>query len=378
LDKKLHILFLNSWYPSRVLPTSGDFIQRHAEAVATKHKVTAIHIISDTKLKQKIEITDKNINKVRTIIVYLKPTTNPLIKVWRYFTAFKKILKTIGPIDLVHLNVTYPFGLFALYLKHKYQLPFIISEHWSDYQYPLNKRIGKLKKLITQLIVKKSSYVCPVTKHLQKSMIDYGLKGNYFTVPNVVNTAIFNVAKKELECFTISHISNMDIEIKNISGILNVFLSLQKEIKNLNLNLIGEKNHDLINLIEKLNLKNVNLTNQIPHIQIANYLKSSDAFVLFSNYENLPCVILEAFACGVPVISTNVGGISEYFPKDFGYLIKPKDELALTKAILNVYHQKKSFDKNNMHQYADQHFSMNTIAKSFSDLYYKALNKKTC
>jgi len=56
LTKKLHILFLCSWFPSRVLPTNGDFILRHAEAVATKHKVTAIHVITDEKLKSNIEV----------------------------------------------------------------------------------------------------------------------------------------------------------------------------------------------------------------------------------------------------------------------------------------------------------------------------------
>jgi len=54
--KKLHVLFLASWYPSRVLKTNGDFIQRHAEAVALQHNVTVLHVISDSYLSEKTAI----------------------------------------------------------------------------------------------------------------------------------------------------------------------------------------------------------------------------------------------------------------------------------------------------------------------------------
>ena len=101
----------------------------------------------------------------------------------------------------------------------------------------------------------------------------------------------------------------------------------------------------------------------------------SNLFILFSNYENLPCVILEAFACGVPVISTNVGGISEYFPENFGFLINPKDEVALENSILKVYHQGINTNKELMHKYAQDNFGINSISEKFSNLYVKSLNK---
>ena len=53
MHKKLHILFLSGWYPSRVSPSNGDFVQRHAEAVATVQNVTLIHVITDKNIKRK-------------------------------------------------------------------------------------------------------------------------------------------------------------------------------------------------------------------------------------------------------------------------------------------------------------------------------------
>ncbi|MCK5637765.1 MAG: hypothetical protein KAH67_03580, partial [Flavobacteriaceae bacterium] len=86
--KKLHILFLNSWYPSKVLPNNGDFIQRHAEAVALKHRVTAIHVITDQNIT-KNTIEDSNLNGVRTLIAYLKPYNSKFTKQFYFFKAYK-------------------------------------------------------------------------------------------------------------------------------------------------------------------------------------------------------------------------------------------------------------------------------------------------
>jgi len=110
----------------------------------------------------------------------------------------------------------------------------------------------------------------------------------------------------------------------------------------------------------------------MPHKKIASYLQSSNLFVLFSNYENLPCVILESFACGVPVISSNVGGISEFFPKEFGFLVPPKDESDLLHKILTM-HQGFKINKKDMYHYVEENFSEDKIASDFEKLYFNSL-----
>jgi glycosyltransferase involved in cell wall biosynthesis len=375
LNKRLHILFLCSWYPSRVLPANGDFIQRHAEAVASKHHVSVIHVVTDKTLGKNLEIKDVTENNVRTLIAYISDSNNPVVKSYRFIKAYFKLLKRVENVDLVHLNIIFPVGILALYLKWFKNIPYIISEHWSDYQYPLNKTIGSFKKFIIQLIVKNAQFVCPVTKHLQKAMVNYGLKGHYYSVPNVVNTHVFKPADNSNNDFTITHISNMDDKYKNIKELLKAIDELQTEIPNLKLMLIGSDNKRYNELSKNISLKNICFVNHIHHKKIASYLNNSDVFVLFSNYENLPCVILEAFACGVPVVATNVGGISEYFPKDFGFLVEPKDKSAFKSAILNIYNSVKKPDKQLMHQYAKKHFGQQAIATSFSELYIQSLSK---
>ena len=151
MNQRLHILFLSSWYPSRILPHNGDFIQRHAEAVATKHTVTAIHVVGDNTLEEKIEIDDTSINNVRTLIGYFKPSKNPIIKSLRFLKTYLKLIKLAGNFNLVHLNRIYPAGPIAIYLKWFKNKPFIISEHWCQCKSGKENYSGRQKEKNTRL-----------------------------------------------------------------------------------------------------------------------------------------------------------------------------------------------------------------------------------
>lgn len=373
--KKLHILFLNSWYPSKVFPFNGDFIQRHATAVAENHRVTSIHVITNPKIK-KNEVTEKVTGNLRELIIYLKPFRNPLLKIKNYFFTLLHFLKEVGDFDIIHVNRIYPIGLFALYLKYTKKHPYIISEHFTGYLIPQSKNISKLELTLSKIIVKNASFVCPVSKNLQINMLQLGLKGKYRIVPNVVDTTIFFPIEKHHSLFTIIHISSLVDHHKNISGLLYAISEFQKTISEFKFYLIGENPFQYIDLIRTLNINpdNIVLVDQVSHDKVATYLQKSDVLVLFSNYENLPCVILEAFATGVKVISTDVGGINEFFPRDFGILIQRNDKDLLIKTILKLHNKTNKIHKEKMHQYAIDQFSNKTICEKFESLYNQSIN----
>ncbi|MEN8126120.1 MAG: glycosyltransferase family 4 protein [Bacteroidota bacterium] len=372
--RKLHILFINSWYPSKILPNNGDFIQRHAEAVATKHKVTAMHVITSNSIL-KNEITDENINGVRTLITYLKPVKNILSKQIQFFIAYKKLVSLSGDFDLVHVNRLFPVGIIAVWLKLFYSKPYIITEHFTGYLKPQSKYLNKGEKVLSKIITRQSSYVCPVSENLALNMQNIGMKGKYKVVENIVDTEEFQPFKKKKDTYTLIHVSSLVDNHKNITGILHVIGQLQNHLPDFLFYLIGDNPFQYQKLIDKLHIdpKNIRLIDQIPHQKVAAYIQGSDVMLMFSNYENLPCVILEAFSCGTKVISTDVGGISEHFPSDFGKLITAKDEKELLNSILELYKEKENKQKGKMHQYAKDHFSKEKISSDFSDLYYKIL-----
>ena len=374
MNNKLHILFLCGWYPSRVLPTNGDFIERHALAISLKHQVTVIHIITDKNVSNNLEIISTKEKQITTHIAYLKKTKNPIKKTYLYAKTFLRILRKIKNVDVVHLNEVYPFGIFSLYLKWFKNKQYIISEHHTGYHKPQAEKLTFTHKFISKIITKNATFICPVSNDLRDAMRALNLNGNYFRVPNVVNTDLFFPTENTNNTFIITHISNMLNAHKNVEGFLNVVKKLDNKIPNFKIKLIGADAEKYKVFAEKMsiNLQKIEFINQIPHKEVVAHLQKSDVFVLFSNYENLPCVILESFACGVPVIATNVGGISEFFPKEFGSLIPPKDENALLNNILKIHRNFKP-DKKAMHTYVVENFSENKILKKFEKLYIKSL-----
>lgn len=364
MTKRLKVLFLCSWYPSRVFKAHGDFIQRHAEAVSLLHDITSFHIVTDPSLvNETIQYDYSTIRGVSTKIAYVKPSKNPFTKGYRFYKAFRRMLNSEEQFDFVHLNTLFPFGIYALYLKIFHRIPYLITEHWTAFH--KEKKSFSIKSLfLMKMIVRFSSFVCPVSDDLANSMTNLGLKGKYRRVPNVVDTKMFSVGveQENEKQLIVLHVSSMDDEHKNISGILRAISNIDRPY---HCYFVGGES--------PVPVDDSNVT-FIPHVdqeELVHYFHKADVFLLFSNKENLPCVILESFSCGVPVISTDVGGISEYFPEDFGVLIPPKDEKALTDVLQSWEH--KDLDKVKMHQYVITHFSKKSIAESFNEYYQKML-----
>jgi glycosyltransferase involved in cell wall biosynthesis len=111
-------------------------------------------------------------------------------------------------------------------------------------------------------------------------------------------------------------------------------------------------------------------------VQVANQMMQSNCFVLFSNFENLPLVMIEAMCCGLTVITTNVGGCREFLPLDQGhFLIEKKDEDALFNAFVQAIEQKniQIEKKKTISEYASKTFSNEAIGEQFNTIYHSIL-----
>jgi glycosyltransferase involved in cell wall biosynthesis len=132
----------------------------------------------------------------------------------------------------------------------------------------------------------------------------------------------------------------------------------------------GPMNDELKGMIKKFNLEGkVITTGQISYQRVADELRSSSAFISFSNFENQPCSILEALCCGIPVIATNVGGIAEIINGQNGILIEPRDEPQLLGAIQKLMDGYTCFNKTAIAEEAKRMFSYEAVGKQFYALY---------
>jgi glycosyltransferase involved in cell wall biosynthesis len=382
--KKLNILFLASWYPNKLEPQNGNFIQRHAEAVSIHCNVASLYVISSHDAKG-YEVERRWINNVFEVIVYYKKTDKmlPFIKYRRYLKAHKKgfdtVLNEFKNIHLTHLNVFYPAGIFALWLKKRFQIPYIITEHWTGFLDINPYKFSLFEKYYILKIGKAASMICPVSLNLQKALLAFGIEGPFKVVPNVVDTRLFNYSEKERkELKKILHVSTLNDQHKNVIGILNVVNRLRKERSDFRLTLAGNKFGDKhLNYAKELGIPDelLLILDEIPLEDIAEFMKQQDIFVLFSNYENLPCVISEAHASGMVVIGTDVGGVSEMIDSENGIVIKAKDEEQLYEALNRLMDNLSKFNAKKISQKAVERYSYQSVAAQFLEIYSGVLTK---
>lgn len=368
--EKKNILFISSWYPNKLEPTNGNFVQRHAEAVSLIHSVEVLHSIGDPFQTEKFLFDDQQKNGIRTLIVYYKNSSNPVQNFIRRMKAYSMGFKKMQKPHLVHANVLHNNILFAVYLKRKLGIPFVVTEHWTALR-EINaaSTSAKIKK-IAKFIGNEASAILPVSADLMKGLKYLGIKTPMKVIPNVVNTNLFEPKSFPNERFTFIHVSNL-IARKNPEKIVKTALKLFGKGYDFNLKIGGDGDISELEALRGNSIykERIEIFGTQTLDEIAKKMKTSDCFILLSNDENQPCVIAESFASGINVISTNVGGIAEFFPDKAGFLLEKPDEKLLEEAMLKIMSDHFPKDSSTLVKYAQDTFSVDAIGKQFSAVY---------
>jgi len=379
------ILFVSGWYPTDENPSYGIFVKRHAQAAALSNVVSVLYVHtvqSDERCIIKITTTEKdNLLEIKISINKKRLVLGPLEKAYYFvkalITGYYLVKKRLGKPDLVHANILYEGGRQALVLKFLFGIPFVCTEHWTGYHAEDGSYRGFFKKMISKMVAARAKFILPVTKNLAEAMQSHGLKGNYKVVPNTVDTKIFNADRKEIQNQFV-HISSLDERQKNFSGIVHAFRVVFLSNPALKLVVVGGINN--ISHAKELVVQagigkdKIIFAGSKNQEEIAQLLSQSIALVLFSNYENQPCVILEALACGTPVISTNVGGVGEVVNVKNGILVPPHAENTLAAAIHLMLEKKNSFVAQQLSQKIKEQYSLEAVNAQLDQVYRAALH----
>jgi len=380
---KFKVLTICSWYPNDLKPTLGNFVQKHAESIALYNDVVALAIFPSTEEKE-VRMQENKTKSLHEIVLYYPKKTscfNPFRLMTNYFShrkAFKKgynrAKELIGKPDIVHLNIVYPLGIWALWLKWRHKIPYIITENSSgfhvdsDHAYP--KPILKLSKLI----IRNASYVLPVSQNLLKSIQKLSPNSKFGTVSNVVDEHLFKETPKPIiDEVKLIHISTGVDSIKNLSGMIRVMNALKSDYPQVKLDIVSDGNIEYAKTLStELKVDSiVTFHSTKTTTEVAEMIQVSHALLQFSNYENFPCVIAEAMMCGKPVLSSNVNGIPEHVNEINGMLVNRGDEIALKNAIISFAQNPNKFNSAQIRDYAMKHFSYSEVGKQFTEIYRK-------
>jgi len=383
--QKRNILFLSSWYPNRIKPTHGNFVFQHALAASQFHQVQLLYVCLDDQLKGGVEIVKSN-EPFPTTIAYIPKSNIPLIgSIWNnlriilcYFNLSRELKKEGFHLELIHANVVYPIGIIARLLSIRHKIPYIITEHWTCYHKVVLPRPSWIQQFLTRLAANKASLILPVSEDLAQAMRSSGIHAEMDVVYNVIDTSLFVPGNPSVRKGNqLIHVSSLARLQKNPSLLFGAFAELLQWKPDLQLNIISDGDFSLFQEeIKQLNIeKQIVFHGTLEAQEIAQLLKGSDLFVLTSRFENLPCVLIESISAGVPIVSTNVGGIKEIVQSAHGQLVPSEDQNALVAAIKEELIRLDKYDSNVMHQKAIEQFSYQAIGKRFSEIYESILLK---
>jgi glycosyltransferase involved in cell wall biosynthesis len=284
------------------------------------------------------------------------------------------------PFDLIHAHFTYPDGVVACLLGRKYGVPVVITEHslwlpWME-QYPLVRRqaVWAANACAAHLAVSESlrQSIVRVTGHPEKVQV----------LPNAVDGAVFRPASEHPRKPGQILFVGAARHAKGVDLLLRALPEVRRQYPGARLVLAGDPFYAsyrreaarLKQLARDLGIADsVAVVGGKTPAEVAKLMAESTVVVLPSRRETFGAVLIEALACGTPVVATRCGGPEEVVTPAVGMLVPPEDPPALAAALVDVLEHPSRYAAAALREYALSHYGMPIVARQLADVYAAAL-----
>jgi len=364
----LHICMLTSEFPPTIGGVSHYVYNLSTELIRKGHKVTVITRGSWKGLQTNCA---KGISVYRLPFLRIYPFHVEIHKVF-----LTRIFKLLEPdFDLVHVH--HPLSP----LIHT-SLPIVVTVHSSlglsesgsiefqnfyssvDIPRPLLSLIRSYFRKIEQRIIENADVTTTVSTALIKELKEhYGFDAiSLNLLGNGVDTALFTPGNAKENAPYILYTGRLSWNkglidlVKSAKYILNEHPEVSFVLTGR-----GPLENDLRKLVTKMKMsREFSFVGYVDTQSLVQYYQNAKVFVLPSYYEGLPTTLLEAMACGIPVVTTSVGGIPEVVVNGKnGFIIPIKDPTAIASAVSKLLENEKQ--RVNMGRIA-----RNTVEKNYS------------
>ncbi len=393
----MRILHLPKWYPHRYDDQDGDFVARHVAAIAAHggpggrpvDSAVVFAAVARGPLPTLIAEDHDLRGPVPTWRYYYRarptglPPLDKLLKLGLWLECQRRGLRAVqqhwagARPSVVHAHVLLRTGVLAWVLGKRWRVPYLITEHWTRYLPPRVASMAGWQRGLTRALVRRAGALHTVSGALAGALAALGARARHTAViANVVEQELFYPAPTPPVGQRLLHVAAFHDAIKNLSGVLRVVAGLRAGWPGLRLRIAGYGPDEsrLRAYAAELGLLadgTVEFLGKLPHPAVAAEMRQATALVSFSRAETFGVVLLEARACGRPVVATRVGGVPELFEPDgaFGLLVEPDDEAALAAALTAVLRQPAQFDPARLHTDAVARCSPAGVGQAFGRLY---------
>ena len=143
-------------------------------------------------------------------------------------------------------------------------------------------------------------------------------------IPNIVDLERFRFRERDPLRPRLVSTRNFDA-LYNVVATVRAFALVQKRWPDASLTLVGGGPHEaqLRDLVDQLRLRNVTFAGRVKPDEIARYYAANDIYIQSPNIDNMPTSVIEAFASGLPVVSTEAGGVPAILAHERHGLLAP-------------------------------------------------------
>jgi glycosyltransferase involved in cell wall biosynthesis len=214
-----------------------------------------------------------------------------------------------------------PHGLFAMLVGKVRKIPSVVSIIGNP-AYTKIRRGLRLK--ITMWVLSNCNYITVTGNNSRMYLIRKGIPAEkVFVLPNTLDFTLFHKIRlnKEYDIISLGRIS----EEKHVDIFVKIVAELKTKIPNIKAAIGGNgpQKEMIINLVKQLKLdKNIEVCGFIPYEELNSFFNKGKVFLLTSESEGFPRTIIQAAACGLPVVSSNVGDITDVIEHNIsGFLV---------------------------------------------------------
>jgi L-malate glycosyltransferase len=250
-------------------------------------------------------------------------STYPLFQYPPYCLALASRMAEVAErqnLDLLHVHYAIPHSISAMLAKQmmasRHRLPFVTTLHGTDITL-----VGADRSYfpITKFSIEQSDGVTSVSDYLKRRTVEvFGIESEIRTITNFVNCDIYRPDRDRYPAIpgvpdgakVLIHLSNFR-PVKRVTDCVRILEKVRREA-DAHLVLVGDgpERSPVERLVQELNL--------VPHVtflgkqnHVERVIPRADVLLLPSELESFGLAALEAMACGVPPVATNVGGVSE-------------------------------------------------------------------
>jgi glycosyltransferase involved in cell wall biosynthesis len=408
----MNVLIIPSWYPWRGAPLRGLFFMEQAVclgkmrpdwkiAVAVWGQRRYTFSLHDP-FKSAAVLADFLQTKFRPRQHFLLPNVceyrQPVLewtKKWRQGNiagmerACRKILqrasRDLGGIDLIHAHVAFPGGWIAMRLGQRFRLPFVITEHMGDFPFvEFRNSDGTIQEAISAPM-RGARAVVAVSPSQAGRIAACGLP-RPIVIPNMIDEEFFKpgAGKKNAgDSFIFFALSAFKPD-KGLGDLLQAVALCRQQGCSKGMDAIrlrigggGEMERELQALARRLQIEPwVHWLGRLDRRQALQEYQSCDCFVQPSHRESFSIVVLEALACGKPVIATRSGGPESLVTPGNGILVPVQDPAELARAMAEMTRCAGRFDSLAIRRAVLETFSREKVCDRIEAVYRSAMERE--